>query len=124
MIRRLEQKYPKTRFIPITAPLTLQKVGIKTWIKSIIGKGDLWEYEDNKRRGEFNEMLRGEFGNNGLFDLAAIESTHEDGTRESFHVAGKPYFAMSPEYTSDGGHLNARGSNVVEKSLLEYLALL
>jgi lysophospholipase L1-like esterase len=123
MIRRLEQKYPKTRFISITVPLTYQKAGIKTRIKLLIGKSEIWEYDDNIRRFEYNEMLRKEFGKD-LFDLAFIESMNENGTRESFNVSRKTYFALSPEYAEDGGHLNSRGRNIVAKSLLAYLASL
>jgi hypothetical protein len=120
----LSERYPKTRFIAMTVPLTYQKTGIKTWVKSIIGKRDIWEYDDNVRRWEFNHMLRHEFANSPLFDLAAFESTHQSGIRESFNRSGNTYFAMSPEHTADGGHLNARGRIVVAKSLLAFLASL
>lgn len=117
MMNRLQAKYPQTTFVAMTVPLTYQKTGIKTWIKSVIGKKDIWEYEDNMRRAEFNELVRKELADTPLFDLASVESNGE-----SVKAGGREFSAMTPEYTDDGGHLNAKGRVVVAESLLSFLA--
>jgi hypothetical protein len=122
-VHSLQRKYPKTHFIAMTVPLMSQQVGIRSWVKSVFGESNGWR-QDNAARCEFNDMLRREFAPDSVFDLAAVESTHNDGTRELFKLAGKTYYAMSQEYTDDGGHLNAKGRIVVAESLLAFLASL
>ena len=119
---RLKQAYPNTTFIHITAPLTSKQTGIKAWIKKIIGK-PIWGREDNIKKFEFNELLTKEYdGKDPVFDLAKIESTMPDGTRLSYSKDGKTYYAMVPEYTPDGGHLNKVGRKKVAEQLLILLA--
>ena len=55
-------------------------------------------------------------------DLAGVESTHPDGTRESFTSRGKDYFALVPSYSHDGRHLNEPGRRAVAEALLVFLA--
>lgn len=58
---RLKAENPRTTFIHVTVPLTLTKTSFKTWIKKLIGKEDIWKYDDNIMRNEFNELLRNEY---------------------------------------------------------------
>jgi hypothetical protein len=120
---QLKKDYPKTAIVHFTLPLTVAKTTIKTKIKSLLGKQDIWEYNDNIKRNEFNEKLRKEYeGKEPLFDLAAIESTYPDGKRSSFRVAGKTYYSLIPGYTTDGGHLNEQGRRIAAQALLTLLA--
>ncbi len=67
-------------------------------------------------------MVLGAFGNEPVFDIARIESTRPDGSRESFSDGGKEYFGLTPAYTNDGGHLNATGQKKVASHLATFLA--
>jgi lysophospholipase L1-like esterase len=108
----------------VTAPLTTVQTGIKARIKEIIGK-PVGGYKDNIKREQFNEKLRKVYEGNGpVFDLAAIESTYPDGTRAFFKAASGTYPFLVPEYTVDGGHLNAKGRKIVAEQLLIVLAKL
>ncbi|BBO88548.1 hypothetical protein DSCOOX_17280 [Desulfosarcina ovata subsp. ovata] len=49
--------------------------------------------EDNRKRTEYNELLIKEFqGKDPILDIAKIESTFHNGTRESFEVDGNTYY--------------------------------
>ena len=61
-------------------------------------------------------------GKEPLFDLAMVESTYEDGSRYTFSANGHTYYALVPEYTKDGGHLNELGQKVAAEQLLIFLA--
>ena len=64
-------------------------------------------------------MVRNKYKNNGpFFDIAELESTYPDGTRESFEYKGKIYYALAPVYTEDAGHLYGIGRQIISKSLL------
>lgn len=118
-VTSLKKKYPDLNILHFTSPLTQQRTTWKTWLKKLLGKKDLWEYKDNIKRNEYNELLRHEFnGKDPILDIALIESTKPDGTRQSFDFQGKSYFSMVPEYTSDGGHLNETGRRKVAENLV------
>ena len=118
----LEKLFPDTLFVHSTVPLMSQQTGLKPFIKKIIGR-QVWGYEDNLRRQEYNELLRNEYESEGtLFDIAKIESTKPDGSRNVHSLDGKEYFSMVPEYTSDGGHLNEKGSALVAGNLIKFLS--
>lgn len=120
----MRQKYPRTTFLHVTVPLTTVQTGIKAWVKQIIGR-PIDGYDDNARRGEFNDRLRNEYqGKAPVFDLAVLESTSPDGTRTSFARDGRVYQSMVPDYTHDGGHLNERGRRLVAEQLLVLLVSL
>jgi hypothetical protein len=125
-IGQLRREYPKVIFIHMTTPLTTPPTGIidrvKRVIKILIGR-PVAHIEDNLLREEFNTLIRREFGGTDpIFDLAAIESTHPDGKKETFERKGKMYLSLVPEYTNDGGHLNEMGRKVVAEQLLILLA--
>ncbi len=115
--------FPQTHFIYFTVPLTHQKTSWKTSIKKLIGKKEIWEYADNIKRNEFNQMLVKENKSNVLiFDIAKVESTLPGGQRSSFDLAGETYFQLAPGYTNDGGHLNEIARKLVASELLISLA--
>ena len=119
----LKNKYPKTTFVHFTVPLVTTKATWKTWIKKLIKKEFIWEYDHNVARNKYNELVRKEYdGNEPVFDLAKIESAYSDGKRSSFTRTGKTYFSLAPNYSHDGGHLNEVGRKIVAEQLLILLA--
>jgi len=120
----LKKKYPGVTFIHITAPLTTVQTGIKARIKEIIGK-PVWGYNDNIKRDQFNQKLKGAYeGKEPIFDLAGIESTYPDGTRAFIKGNRGVCPFLVPEYTTDGGHLNAKGRRAIAEQFLIFLAKL
>ncbi|MBM4332165.1 MAG: hypothetical protein FJ117_13250 [Deltaproteobacteria bacterium] len=121
-LSRLKAARPDVMFLNITVPLTTVQTGIKAWIKKLLGK-PLGGHKDNIKRGEFNDLLRSTYrGKEPIFDLAKIESTRPDGSRASYAKDGKQYDCLAPEYTDDGGHLNAQGRRIAAEQLLIFLA--
>jgi len=119
---QMEKNYPNVIFIHMTVPLKVTKINWKTWIKELIGKGEMWEYDGNIERNDYNGLVRKKYVTNGyLFDLSGIESTNSDGSRSSFTYDGKIYYSLVPEYTNDGGHLNEKGRKIVAEQLLIFL---
>ena len=125
----LKEKFPKTTFIHVTVPLTSKPTGTdaiikktKNIIKRILGR-PVYNYYDNIKRNQFNELLRNEYGGKELiFDLAKIESIDSNGNRSSFTKNDKIYYTLVQEYTNDGGHLNEKGRKNVAEQLLIFLA--
>jgi len=119
---KVEKEFPKMTIVHFTVPLTRSKTTWKTVVKKLIGR-KTWEYDDNIKRNEYNEMLRKAYeGKEPVFDLAKIESTYPDGKRSTFTKDGKTYYSLVPKYTNDGGHLNELGRKIVAEQLLIFLA--
>ena len=118
----LKNMYPQTHFIHVTVPLMARQTGVKAAIKKLLGRS-LQGYDDNIIRGRFNDLLREEFGEGEyLFDLALIEATFPDGSINIHEKDGQTFYALVPEYTYDGGHLNERGRRKVAEQLLVFLS--
>jgi len=118
----LKEVYPKTTFVHVTVPLKTCQTGLKAAVKKILGK-PLWGYDDNIKRNQFNDLLRKEYGKEKmLFDLALIESTFPDGSRNVHQKDGQSFHSLVPAYTYDGGHLNEKGRRIVAEQLLIFLA--
>ncbi len=119
----LRKKYPGMTIVHFTEPLTVVKTTWKTRLKKMLGKKDIWEYADNIKRNQYNELLINKYGGKEpILDIAEIESTLSDGKRVTFSLDGKIYYAMAREYTKDGGHLNEQGRKKVAEQLLLLLA--
>lgn len=128
MISEAKRKYPNLMIAHITMPLVAQQTGFGIWLKNVtktlLGR-PVRRVEWNIKRDEFNELLKREYGGKDpIFDLAAIESTREDGTRVVGVRDGRQFFGLSPDYTEDGGHLNGRGQARVAEEFLRFLASL
>lgn len=116
---KLKNKYPKTKFVHFTIPLGTAKITLKTRIKMLIGKKDIWELDSNIRKNEYNELLIKEYKDKEpVFDIAKFESTNSDGKRSTFTKQDKTFFSLAPEYTYDDGHLNEIGRGKVAAQLL------
>jgi hypothetical protein len=109
--------------VHVTMPLTTTESGLRGFVKQLLHRGT--QVELNAIRNRYNELLRDHYrAKEPVFDLAALESTRVDGGR-SFSLAGSDtVYSLAPEYTSDGGHLNAIGRRRVAEALLAFLARL
>ena len=124
-MQTLKKKYPDTTFVHVTVPLTELKTNLKTWIRILIRKKEMWEYDNIIAQNRYNDLIRKEYtGKEPIFDLAEIESTHFNGKRSSFTRGGKIYYSLVPDFTNDGGHLNEKGRKLVAEQLLILLAQL
>jgi len=103
----LQRDYPDVRFVHTTVPLTAAPSGIKQHLKVLV-RGD-----DNEARERYNDLVRGAYADDDLFDIAAVESTTADGTRMS---------TLAPGWAdADREHLNAAGSAVLAARFLDLL---
>lgn len=124
----LRASCPGTTVVHVTVPFTGNPSGLK-WIarnvvKRLIGR-TVRGPRENRTINEFNDLIRKKYlGNEPLFDLAALESTHADGSRVMTRDTGRDLYSLAPEYSFDGGHLNETGRRLVAGELLKYLAAL
>jgi hypothetical protein len=93
----LETAYPETVFVYMTIPLTTS------------------EDSDNYSRSVYNDSLRDwvRTNNRVLYDIADIESHDTNGVRCTFTYNGRLCERLYSGYSSDGGHLNTPGSQLV-----------
>jgi hypothetical protein len=118
----LKAAYPETQFVHITVPIKVVQTGPRAWIKKIIGR-PIGGHAGNIKRNEFNDLVRKEYtGKEPVFDLAMVESTDPNGSRNLFKVNSNAYRALVPEYSHDGRHLNETGRKKVAEQLLIFLA--
>jgi hypothetical protein len=120
-MRKLHETHPDIRFVHITAPLTVNGDGFRNLVKRMLGKPTAADF--NLKRNQYNQLLRAEYqSKEPLFDLAAFESTHGDGTREFFTRGQDTVYTLAPELTDDGAHLNANGREAAAVRFLIFLA--
>lgn len=120
-IDALEREFPGVTFFHVTVPLTTVEGQAGGFVRHLLGRGSA--RGRNAARTAFNRLLLAEYGSRGtVFDLAAAQSTRPDGSRATFRRAGDLVPALVPEYTDDGGHLNATGRAIVGRRFAEFLA--
>lgn len=116
------EHYPTLKIILVTAPVTGIQTGLKATAKKLLNRQPAGVLE-NIRRDDFNERIRGELSDSfSIFDLAAIETTLPDGSRNTYRYKGKEYPCMPGFYSSDLGHLNDFGAKIVSHNLLAFLS--
>ncbi len=120
-IDSLKQEYPRTTFVHITVPYTLRTSSWKLLVKKILGRQDKSE-SGNFQRNRFNAMLLQRYPHDPIFDLATVESTRPDGSRQSFEYEGQTTYSLVAQYTYDGGHLNELGRRIVAREFIRVLA--
>lgn len=121
-VEALRKRYPHLTIVHCTVPVTRVEGTIKSAAKRLLGR-PLTDKLDNVARNAFNARLIREFGGKDpVFDLAAAESTTAAGEQRGYRFGGREYLALLPEYTDDGGHLNALGRRVVAARFLDVLA--
>lgn len=117
----LQQDYPDVTFVAATVPLQVKRGPLGT-IKAWVGQGDRLGSEHNATRDELNALLRAEYADTHLFDVASIESTTEGGDRVTARHDGEVVYALHKDYAKDPGHLNADGAAVVAEGFLAVVA--
>jgi hypothetical protein len=120
-IESIQKKFPNLKLVHITIPLSTLQTGWKAVLKRLIGR-EVGGFTANIKRYQFNKMLKEHYKNESIFDIAKIESSHPDGSRESFKQSGQIYYALIPEYTNDGGHLNKIGRRLAAIELIQVLS--
>jgi hypothetical protein len=116
-------KNPTLTIVHFTSPLT----SIENWKGRLRASltGSATQRERNAVRHRYNELLRQAYqGREPLFDIARLESTLPDGKGVFFRVGDEAVPLLAPEYTDDGGHLNAPARRMVAEQLLIMLAQL
>lgn len=116
-VEALRRELPDVRLAHVTTPLERRPTDLKSRVRRLLGL-PVWVDASNAKRAEYNRRLLERFAADPVFDLAAAESTAEDGSRSL--DAGVP--SLRGEYTDDGGHLNARGQRHVAAAAIRFLA--
>ncbi|MBN2195883.1 MAG: hypothetical protein JW751_23905 [Polyangiaceae bacterium] len=121
-VRALKKDVPDVVIVHVTVPLSVNATDAKSRVKRWLGRS-VWSDAENAARAAYNDRLRTAFAGEPIFDLAALESTRPDGSREEFVVQGKTVPALVAAYASDpDGHLNRDGQRHVARGFLEVLA--
>ncbi len=122
-IESIHVRYPQLTIVHITMPLTTAEASWKVFAKKLLHKSS--ERDLAVKRNQFNTLLHQQYdGKEPVFDLAAAESTQLDGRRVFFQHDSVPIYALVPEFTDDGAHLNKLGRRVVAEQFLIALAKL
>lgn len=116
----LGAEFPQLTILAVTVPLTNAVPGIKSSIKGLLGRGAALR-EENARRAVINDHIRKNY-EGVLWDLAAVEARTLQGDRILARGGSRTIELLNPAYTSDGGHLNELGSQIVAIDLLIRLA--
>jgi hypothetical protein len=117
----LSEEFPDVDFVHATVPLMTRNLGPKERLKLLLGQ-KLWGDEANARREQFNGLLRQNYDQSRIIDIARVESMNPDETQEQFTMDGEQHPALSPAYTNDGGHLNEAGQRKVAAEMIRVLA--
>jgi hypothetical protein len=116
-------RHPDLTIVHVTMPLTTDEGAAKALVKRVMGRASGRDIA--RKRQQYNDLLRREYaGREPVFDLAALESTRPGGERVAFRQGGETIATLAPDYTDDGGHLNAVGQQVAAERLLTFLASL
>ncbi|KPK66927.1 MAG: hypothetical protein AMS21_00065 [Gemmatimonas sp. SG8_38_2] len=118
---RLSEEHPHVRFLHTTVPLVTRTLGIKDRVRLVLGM-PVWQDDANAKRHEFNRLIRETYDRDLIIDVAGVESTRPDGTRQQYTKDGKTYDSLVPAYTTDGGHLNDLGKRKVAAELVWVIA--
>jgi lysophospholipase L1-like esterase len=119
-VRALQARHPEVTFVHVTAPLTTVEPASKLFVKRLLGKPT--SRDVNRKRNEFNALVRREFQGEPIYDLARVESSRPDGSRAYFVAGSDTVYTLAPELTDDGGHLNAAGRRAAALELLAVLS--
>jgi len=121
-IDSLRKRHPAVTFVHMTVPLSAGTSGLKRLVNTVLGRMGNNDMA-NVNRHRFSEKLKERYSGEPVFDLASIESTYPDGTRESYTYEGKTYYSMIADYAAaDGDHLNEKGQELAARALIRMLA--
>lgn len=113
-------RHPEVTFIHATMPLRHSPGGPSIWLRELLGRPNKSKL-DNIKRNQFNQMLRSNYNDSAIVDIAASESTYANGKRESFKMDGRTYYSLIGDYTDDGGHLNVQGRTRVASVFVQQI---
>ena len=117
----LRARHPNLNIVHVTMPLTT--IGGRRELVMARLRGRTTSRDLNVIRNRYNALLRQAYANKEpVFDLARLESTHADGSRAFFVRGGDTVYTLAPEYTDDGGHLNASARHAAAREFLAVLA--
>lgn len=124
-VSALKAKHPGTTFVHFTLPIKSIPTDMKTRIKDALGMS-IEEKEDNKKRADFNQLIRQEYaGKEPIFDIAHLESISPvTGKVYGFKDSDRIVEVMAPDNTNDGGHLTESGKRWIAEQLVVFLAQL
>jgi hypothetical protein len=120
-IAALERDFPKVTFVHVTVPL-MTEPGSLSRLKSWLTGSSRYGPAENAAREQLNSLIRREYADDHLFDLAAVESTAPDGSRASGTYQGQRYYRLYDGYASDSGHLNGEGGRLAAAAWLHAIA--
>lgn len=119
----LKRERPGLTIVHFTMPLMVNESWLAVLRKKL--RGQWIERDRNVVRGRYNRLLLAHYqAREPVFDIARLESMRPDGSRLLFLPGADTAYALAPEYTSDGGHLNETARRMVAEQLLVYLARL
>lgn len=101
----LQRDYPDITFLHVTTPVKTEPADLKWRVKEVLGRPN-----DNAARERYNALMRAEYGDAGLLDLAAVEASGDQGGLVTATHQGKQHLALAPHLARDSGHLNDAGS--------------
>jgi hypothetical protein len=113
----LAQDHPALVLVHVTMPLTTELSRLSRLRARLTGN-DRYGPDENVARERLNALIRAEYADGHVFDLAAVESTRPDGSRVAGRHDGSDYFALYDGYASDLGHLNVVGAEVAARAWL------
>ncbi|MGO8889865.1 MAG: hypothetical protein ACLP8X_15535 [Streptosporangiaceae bacterium] len=116
----LQRDFPKVAFTHVTVPLTTGQ-GLLSKLKNRL-TGSSGDSAANNARERLSALIRHEYADEHLFDLAAIESTAPDGSRAIDTHQGQRSYRLYDGYASDSGHLNGEGARVAATAWLKAIA--
>jgi hypothetical protein len=122
-IDSLKARNPSLTVVHFTSPLTT----IENWKGVLRAKltGDNTQRDRNVVRHRYNELLRRAYeGREPFFDVARLEARLPDGRSVFYRSGDQDVPQLAPQYTEDGGHLNAAARRMVAEQLLILLARL
>jgi hypothetical protein len=117
----LERDFPGVTLVHVTVPLTTEQ-GLLSKLKGRLSGTSRYGPAENVARERLNALIRREYAGGHLFDLAEVESTKPDGTRDVGTYQGQSYYRLHEGYASDSGHLNGVGSRVAATAWLTAVA--
>jgi hypothetical protein len=123
-LTKLQHRYPQMRFVHCTVPLRTLPFGLYARVRRMLGHRHP-QVAANRAREWFNDRMRERYGcDRLLFDLARTEALRADGELCTVRESGEPVRSLAPEWTYDGGHLNARGRTMAAAAFLQFFQTL
>ena len=122
-VAQLRSANPSVTVVHFTSPLTT----IENWKGQLRARltGNNTQRDRNVVRHRYNELLRRTYeGREPVFDIASLEARLPDGRSVFYRADDEQVPLLAPQYTDDGGHLNAAARRMVAEQLLIMLARL